>query len=130
MEFILANAMPKQTCAEFVVANERLLYIKNFEYSLSRILNCFLRSLKVALYLKPLLRSKSASILNNLVLIILRNLFMRTETRVCGNYSCELGSNSRISSCRKILKINVTIFHISILRLKFGFDILNISETF
>ena len=52
----MANTMPKQTSAEFIVANEELFYIKlfikNFEYTLFRILSCFLRSLRVVLCLK------------------------------------------------------------------------------
>ena len=44
--------MSKQNSAEFVVANEGLLNIKNFEYLLVRILNCFWWSLRVVLHLK------------------------------------------------------------------------------
>ena len=36
-----SNAISKQTSAKFVVENEGLLHIKNFQYSLFRMLNCF-----------------------------------------------------------------------------------------
>ena len=36
-----SNAMSKKTSAKFVVANERLLYIKNFQHLSFRMLNYF-----------------------------------------------------------------------------------------
>ena len=37
----MANAMSKQTSTKFIVANEGVLYIKNFQYSQFTMLNCF-----------------------------------------------------------------------------------------
>ena len=142
--------MFKQTSAK------GLLYIKNFLYSLFRILNCFWRRLWVVLHFKsPFLigvsnsfrsvHSISSSVKEFSFQVIFRNLILWTEVRLCGNYSCKSGANLKINFLKMSQKLIFTIIYylfshfvqsffisiklISISRLKFGLDIFNISET-
>ena len=112
MEFILANAISKQTFTKFIVSNEGLFYIINFQYSSFRIeLNCFWRNLWVVLHFKlPFWLGfqihLGASILSTLLLNTIDDRYLKhllSRTFTISNFLADplnFSSNSRLKNIR------------------------------